>query len=60
MCYSVCWRPLRLGYVCWRCCEVLKVPEVIRCGILCMLEAVESRVCSLEALEVAEVPEGMR
>ena len=32
--------------------EVLEMPEVIRCALLCMLEAVEDRLCSLEALEV--------
>ena len=47
---SVCWRCLRMGSVCCRCCEVLEVPDVIRCVLLCMSEAVESRLCSLEVL----------
>jgi len=50
MCYSVCRRLLRVGSVRWRCCEVLEVPEVIRCVLFCMLEAVEGRLCSLEVL----------
>src|SRR6266480_812653 len=42
---SVCWRPLRVGSVRWRCCEVRDMPEVTRCVLLCMLEAVEGRLC---------------
>ena len=32
--------------------EVLEMPEVIHCTLLCMLETVEGGLCSLEALEV--------
>ena len=35
--------------------EALEVPEVIRCVLLCTLEAVKGRVCSLEVLEAPEV-----
>ena len=35
--------------------EALEVPEVMRCVLLCMLEAVEGGLCLLEALEVPEV-----
>jgi len=55
VCYSVCRRLWRVGSVRWRCCEVsemLEVPEVIRCMLLCMPEAVEGRLCSLEDCEV--------
>jgi len=34
---------------------VLEVPEVIRCVLLCMMEAVEGSLCLLEVLEVPEV-----
>jgi len=30
--------------------EVLEVPEVIRCVLLCMLEAVEGKLCLLEVM----------
>ena len=32
-----------------------EVPEVIRCVALCVLEAVEGRLCSLEVLELLDV-----
>ena len=44
MCYSVCWRPWKGELVLLAALEVpetLEVPEVIRCVLLCMLEAVE-------------------
>jgi len=36
----------------WRLClrEELEVPEGIRCVVLCMLEAVEGRLCMLEVI----------
>ena len=34
------------------CCEVLEVPEAIRCALHCMLEAVESALWLLDVLEV--------
>ena len=41
--------------------EVLEMPEVIRCALLCMLlEAVEGMLCSLEVLEALQVVEVMR
>ena len=49
---SVCWSPLSVGTFCWRCCEVLEVSEVIRCVLLCMLEAMEGWLCLVEELEV--------
>ena len=39
---------------------LLEVLEVMRCVLLCMLEAVEGVLCSLKLLEVLEVPEVMR
>ena len=30
--------------------EELEVPEVIRCVVLCMLKAVEGRLCMLEVI----------
>jgi len=35
--------------------EVLEVVEVMRCVLLCILEAVDGAVCLLDALEVPEV-----
>jgi len=32
--------------------DVLEVPEAMRCVLLCILEVVEVRFCSLEVLEV--------
>jgi len=52
VCYSVCWRPRRVGSVYWRYCEVVEVPYVIRCVQLCMLEAVEGGIWMLEVPEV--------
>ena len=40
--------------------EVPKVPELIRCVLLCMLEAVEGELCLLEVLKVLDVLEVMR
>ena len=43
--------------------EVPEMPEVMRCVLLCTLEAVEGGLCSLEVLEMLtmlEVPEVMR
>ncbi len=36
------------------------VPELMRCVLLCMSETVDSELCSLDALEVLEVLDGMR
>jgi len=36
---------------------LLEMPEVIRCPLLYMLEAVEGRLCLLEVLEVLVVTE---
>jgi len=36
------------------------VPEVMRCVLLCMLEAVEGGLCLLEALEVVQMVEVIR
>ena len=36
---------------------LLEVPEMIRCVLLCMLEAVKGILCLLEGLETLEVPE---
>ena len=38
-----------MGSVCRTCCEM---PEVIRCVLLCTLEAVEGRLSMLEVLVV--------
>ena len=35
--------------------KVLEVPEVMRCVLLCKLEAVEGGLCLLEVLDVPEV-----
>ena len=35
--------------------DVLDVPEVMRCVLLCMLEAVEGRLCLLEVLAMPDV-----
>ena len=35
--------------------EVLEMSEVIRCAVLCMLDVVEGKLCSLEVLVVPEV-----
>ena len=32
--------------------EAMEVPEVMRCVLICILEAVEGEVCLLEVLEV--------
>ena len=45
---SVCWRRRR----CRRCRRCWRVPKVIRCVLLCILEAVEDRLCLLEVLGV--------
>ncbi len=42
-----------MGSVCFSC--MLDLPEVMRCVLLCMLEAMEGEVCLLEVLEVPEV-----
>ena len=34
----------------------LEVLEVMRCSLLCILKAVEGGLCSLEVLDVLEVP----
>ena len=39
---------------------MLEVQKVIRCVLLCMLEAVEGTLCLLKVLEVPEVLEAMR
>jgi len=35
--------------------DVLEMPEAMRCMLLCMLEAVEGRLCLLDVLEVPDV-----
>ncbi len=40
--------------------EALEVPKAMRRVLLYMLEAVEGGLCSLEVLEVLEMPEVMR
>ena len=52
MCYSVCRRLRSVGAVRWRYCEVLEVIEAMRCVLLCMLEVVKGRLCSLEVIDV--------
>ena len=44
-----------MGSVCFSC--MLDLPEVMRCVLLCMLEAVEGRLCIREAVEVSEMLE---
>ena len=39
---------------------LLDVPEVMRCMLLCILEAVEGELCLLTALEVLEVMRRVR
>ena len=40
--------------------RVLQVPQMIRCVLLCMLEAVDGGLCLLDVLMVLEVLEVMR
>ncbi len=61
MCNPVCWRLYRVGFVCpnvLEVLEVLRVPEVMRCVLLCTLEAMEEALFA-EVLEALDVPEAL-